>query len=194
LCRSAAVRRGIGARRAVPKVVLVGRCPRRFVRAASIDAADRFGDHINVPQKRKARSSAGLRQTSVLSREIWSGRRGSNPRPRPWQGRALPLSYTRVLDGGDRSPATADLCQMRTANATVRRRPNRGWRGYWRRINPEMHSKRPRMFRQGGFPGTLAAQCRAQRFEPFRKSVAQRLRKQRVPTRSPISAQRTKHP
>src|SRR5215471_3103328 len=26
----------------------------------------------------------------------WSGRRDSNPRPRPWQGRALPLSYTRV--------------------------------------------------------------------------------------------------
>jgi hypothetical protein len=26
----------------------------------------------------------------------WSGRRDSNPRPRPWQGRALPLSYTRI--------------------------------------------------------------------------------------------------
>jgi hypothetical protein len=53
-------------------------------------------------------------------RKIWSGRRGSNPRPRPWQGRALPLSYTRIRDGGDRSPSTADLCQMPTANATVR--------------------------------------------------------------------------
>ena len=32
----------------------------------------------------------------------WSGRRGSNPRPRPWQGRALPLSYSRTtnLKGG----------------------------------------------------------------------------------------------
>ena len=28
--------------------------------------------------------------------EGWSGRRDSNPRPRPWQGRALPLSYTRI--------------------------------------------------------------------------------------------------
>src|SRR4029450_7120820 len=28
----------------------------------------------------------------------WSGRRDSNPRPRPWQGRALPLSYTRVFN------------------------------------------------------------------------------------------------
>src|SRR5439155_24701526 len=30
------------------------------------------------------------------SRE-WSGKRDSNPRPRPWQGRALPLSYSREL-------------------------------------------------------------------------------------------------
>ncbi|GEM_PF-6625786 len=28
-------------------------------------------------------------------REIWSGRRDLNPRPQPWQGCALPLSYTR---------------------------------------------------------------------------------------------------
>jgi hypothetical protein len=29
----------------------------------------------------------------------WSGRRDSNPRPQPWQGCALPLSYTRILTG-----------------------------------------------------------------------------------------------
>ena len=52
--------------------------------------------------------------------KIWSGRRGSNPRPRPWQGRALPLSYTRIRDGGDRSPSTAELCQMQKVIATVR--------------------------------------------------------------------------
>src|SRR3954463_8355211 len=33
---------------------------------------------------------------SKVQLENWSGRRGSNPRPRPWQGRALPLSYTRI--------------------------------------------------------------------------------------------------
>src|SRR5215213_9819318 len=27
--------------------------------------------------------------------EDWSGRRGSNPRPAPWQGAALPLSHSR---------------------------------------------------------------------------------------------------
>src|SRR5947208_509272 len=35
--------------------------------------------------------------TPPCAREkCWSGRRDSNPRPRPWQGRALPLSYTRI--------------------------------------------------------------------------------------------------
>src|SRR5207253_2064724 len=30
------------------------------------------------------------------SKKGWSGKRDSNPRPRPWQGRALPLSYSRA--------------------------------------------------------------------------------------------------
>ena len=29
-------------------------------------------------------------------RHIWSGRRGSNPRPPPWQGDVLPLNYFRI--------------------------------------------------------------------------------------------------
>src|SRR5690242_13176889 len=49
----------------------------------------------------------------------WSGRRGSNPRPRPWQGRALPLSYTRILCRSRDAPATAVVCQKREANATA---------------------------------------------------------------------------
>jgi hypothetical protein len=32
--------------------------------------------------------------------ETWSGRRDSNPRPQPWQGCALPLSYARTPDQG----------------------------------------------------------------------------------------------
>ena len=31
-----------------------------------------------------------------IRRKIWSGRWDSNPRPQPWQGCALPLSYTRI--------------------------------------------------------------------------------------------------
>jgi hypothetical protein len=40
-------------------------------------------------------------QTSALPlgyvAKIWSGKRGSNSRPPPWQGGALPLSYFRIL-------------------------------------------------------------------------------------------------
>src|SRR6201987_4063182 len=32
---------------------------------------------------------------ALISLENWSGRWDSNPRPQPWQGCALPLSYTR---------------------------------------------------------------------------------------------------
>ena len=35
------------------------------------------------------------RKTEVLRFFIWSGKRGSNSRPQPWQGCALPLSYSR---------------------------------------------------------------------------------------------------
>ena len=28
--------------------------------------------------------------------KLWSGKRDSNPRLRPWQGRTLPLSYSRI--------------------------------------------------------------------------------------------------
>ena len=34
-------------------------------------------------------------------RHKWSGRRDSNPRPSPWQGDALPLSYFRKKNGAD---------------------------------------------------------------------------------------------
>src|SRR6266853_3697353 len=50
-------------------------------------------------------------------RAHWSGRRDSNPRPQPWQGCALPLSYTRILTGSGpcRPPL---LCQKGKQKAT----------------------------------------------------------------------------
>jgi hypothetical protein len=80
------------------------------------------GGPATWPRSDEGRPAAALVQLLLCQKEkIWSGRRGSNPRPRPWQGRALPLSYTRIRDGGDRSPATAELCQMRPVNATASR-------------------------------------------------------------------------
>src|SRR5205085_940886 len=74
--------------------------------------------------KRPAGRLSGL--SALTFEEIWSGRRGSNPRPRPWQGRALPLSYTRIRDHwaawppatGRPMPKAADECN-RSATAFV---------------------------------------------------------------------------
>ena len=40
-------------------------------------------------------SHAGSRQPRRENRRYWSGKRDLNPRPSPWQGDALPLSYSR---------------------------------------------------------------------------------------------------
>src|SRR6202165_1457907 len=61
----------------------------------------------NDQENEKPAGHSGLSSNFAKFWKIWSGRRDSNPRPRPWQGRALPLSYTRIREaGGDRSPAT----------------------------------------------------------------------------------------
>jgi hypothetical protein len=71
--------------------------------------------------------------------KIWSGRRDSNPRPRPWQGRALPLSYTRIREiGGDRSPATGRA--MPNAHRECNRpggARNRPYQAIGRQIDPK---------------------------------------------------------
>src|SRR5271166_4623362 len=49
---------------------------------------------------RAPREDGGARQETLArgeGRNLWSGRRGSNPRLRPWQGRTLPLSYSRLF-------------------------------------------------------------------------------------------------
>ena len=47
------------------------------------------------PARRKPpRDFKSLASTNSATR-AWSGRRDSNPRPQPWQGCALPLSYSR---------------------------------------------------------------------------------------------------
>jgi hypothetical protein len=68
----------------------------------------------------------------------WSGRRDSNPRPRPWQGRALPLSYARscasgcwpikpaaVVRGALSGTALQAQLQKRLSNRSPRQIPSR---------------------------------------------------------------------
>ena len=54
-----------------------------------------------------------------VARADWSGRRDSNPRPQPWQGCALPLSYTRILTGSWPQPDLTILCQKGGGIATA---------------------------------------------------------------------------
>jgi hypothetical protein len=65
---------------------------------------------MSTPRLRRDRHTRG-------DRADWSGRRDSNPRPQPWQGCALPLSYTRILTGsGSCRPPL--LCQNEQRKAT----------------------------------------------------------------------------
>ena len=52
-----------------------------------------------APLTAQRKTAENLRFSAVLN---WSGRRDSNPRPQPWQGCALPLSYARA--GGPAAP------------------------------------------------------------------------------------------
>ena len=39
-----------------------------------------------------------LLKKDVRTNQNWSGKRDLNPRPSPWQGDALPLSYSRPIE------------------------------------------------------------------------------------------------
>ena len=71
---------------------------RRAPAPQSVDAA---AGSSGLPHDPRLRVSSPARFMS------WSGWRGSNPLHRPWQGRALPLSYIRIwwsLSGSNRRP------------------------------------------------------------------------------------------
>ena len=53
--------------------------------------SNRYGSHL--PQDFKSCASASSATPAL--KKFWSGRRGSNSRPPPWQGDVLPLNYFR---------------------------------------------------------------------------------------------------
>src|SRR5204862_1114921 len=55
----------------------------------------------------------------------WSGKRDLNPRPQPWQGCALPLSYSRPNRLAKDSQAT-EACQADSAGPRLERRDRKG--------------------------------------------------------------------
>jgi hypothetical protein len=64
------------------------------------------------PATTRRRNGARSRGHGPRRYQNWSGKRDSNPRLRPWQGRTLPLSYSRLPDRGSTcSAAPARLPQ-----------------------------------------------------------------------------------
>src|SRR5437762_7498366 len=63
----------------------------------------------NSPSDGKALAGAGL------GPEFWSGRRDLNPRLRPWQGRTLPLSYSRSFCSCERPSRRSGFRQQAPA-------------------------------------------------------------------------------
>ncbi len=64
-------------------------------RLPPVQTTQRFSDACS---RKLQRFQANQSVLSDLRRE-WSGRWDSNPRPQPWQGCALPLSYARMAPG-----------------------------------------------------------------------------------------------
>ena len=79
--------------------------------------AERFTQTTNPNTRHANPHNQTRRTTRGGDRAHWSGRRDSNPRPQPWQGCALPLSYTRILTGS--GPCRPQLlCQIGERKAT----------------------------------------------------------------------------
>jgi hypothetical protein len=60
------------------------------------------GNHVDTKARRCGLKAQTYTAKRLREAGIWSGRRDSNPRPQPWQGCALPLSYTRAPGASDR--------------------------------------------------------------------------------------------
>ncbi|MEY3841966.1 MAG: hypothetical protein RLZZ542_1076, partial [Pseudomonadota bacterium] len=75
-----------------------------------------------APEVKKGRPPG---RAAFNSSKIWSGKRDLNPRPQPWQGCALPLSYARTSVGGGRIAGRPDLSQVprRTIRRSRREQP-----------------------------------------------------------------------
>jgi hypothetical protein len=110
-----------------------------------------FRRDLWVPRPvREWKSLAGPPDSSA---RIWSGRRGSNPRHRPWQGRALPLSYSRSAYRIINNGTTLQQCRLDVgagvppASGTapcIRRSTSGGMAAKLRRSSPRQHGREAR--------------------------------------------------
>src|SRR5437773_4229669 len=73
-----------------PLPYLLATAPRKMTRGPQ-----RAALRPQTTTARRMPTVAGLPAVARKASEGWSGKRDSNPRLRPWQGRTLPLSYSR---------------------------------------------------------------------------------------------------
>ena len=161
---------------AVEKIVEPGNADDGVVERRRTFALQRGGPRFQSTGRETTKPPGGglsLNLHFATSRKFWSGRRDSNPRPRPWQGRALPLSYTRIREfGGDRSPATGRAMPNAARECNSRPRPsNRADR----LISAKMHANQPKTAREP--PLNLLNVFRRHRYSGFQalnRSIAPR--------------------
>src|SRR5258706_3348458 len=144
-----------------------------------LDMAIPRSDHLVQKTKSPLTQRAFVKRCH--HKKIWSGRRDSNPRPRPWQGRALPLSYTRIREvGGDLADTTG------RAMPNAHRECNSPHVAFESAPKPDIRDIARKSARNGartaacltrrGFrePQRKTVERIAQRFEPFAEPAAKR--------------------
>lgn len=80
--------------------ICLDRCDERNVVERFPSLQDIFERDLNTHRSYQQNAHMGERveldrKGGRISRTVWSGKRDLNPRPSPWQGDALPLSYSR---------------------------------------------------------------------------------------------------
>ena len=159
----------------------------RRLRAASA-ALSQMSYRPVVPGARIEQASSDFQSdvsTTITIQANWSGRRVPIPRPRPWQGRALPLSYVRMVG----------VAWNRTCTAQ-RRRVTAGWVSQFPthpncasalRRSPALPDH-PRSTRIGAFPGKVdlkGVHARLRGLWVFRKEMRQTYETKALPDRRP---------
>jgi hypothetical protein len=108
---------------------------RRRARCRDTGTGSRSGHRVEGKAKpaisvlRRA-ASCPARHKKPIKGELscWSGKRGSNPRHPPWQGGALPLSYSRAQERGRISKGSGPVKPRRPGRRARRRRRRSGSR------------------------------------------------------------------
>ena len=86
---------------------------------------------------RKAGEGVSLRKRTSLSKlcgvsdENWSGKRDLNPRPSPWQGDALPLSYSRIRPSEEAGFYRRHVKTVKRARANIAVSPSNFSTTHW---------------------------------------------------------------